>query len=62
MTPTAINFVCYWLLQIPLAYWFSFSLEMGPSGVFAPIPLASLFIAMTALIIFRKGHWKSKQV
>lgn len=62
MTPTAINFVCYWLLQIPLAYWFAINLEMGPSGVFAAIPLASLFIAMIALVVFRRGHWKTKQV
>ena len=62
MTPTTINFVCYWLWQIPLAYWLAISLEMGPSGVFAAIPLASLFIASIALVVFRKGHWKTKQV
>jgi putative MATE family efflux protein len=62
MTPTVINFFCYWVLQIPLAYWLAISLEMGPSGVFAAIPLASLFIASTALMIFRKGHWKTKQL
>lgn len=62
MTPTAINFICYWLLQIPLAYWLAINMQMGPSGVFAAIPLASLFIAILALIAFRKGHWKSKQV
>lgn len=62
MTPTAINFVCYWLWQIPLAYWLAITLKMGPAGVFAAIPLASLFIATIALIVFRKGHWKTKQV
>lgn len=62
MTPTIINFICYWLLQIPLAYWLAINLKMGPSGVFAAIPLASLFIAMLAFLVFRKGRWKSKQV
>lgn len=62
MTPTTINLVCYWLLQISLAYWLTISLKMGPSGVFAAIPLASLFIPMLAFIVFRKGGWKTKQV
>lgn len=62
MTPTAINFVCYWLVQIPLAYWLAINLEMGPSGVFAAISLASLCIAVIAFIVFRKGYWKTKQV
>jgi len=62
MTPTVINFVCYWLLQIPLAYWLAINLKMGPSGVFVAIPLASLFIAVMAFIAFRKGRWKTKQV
>lgn len=62
MTPTVINFVCYWLLQIPLAYWLAISLNIGPAGVFAAIPLASLFIAILAWVFFRSGRWKTKQV
>jgi putative MATE family efflux protein len=62
MTPTVINFVCYWLLQIPMAYWLAISLKIGPAGVFAAIPLASLFIAFLAFIVFRKGRWKTKQI
>ena len=62
MTPTAINFVCYWLLQIPIAYWLAFNMDMGPAGVFSAISIASLFIAIAAVILFRKGRWKTIQV
>jgi putative MATE family efflux protein len=62
MTPTVINFICYWLMQIPIAYWLAISLNMGPKGVFIAIPLASLFIALLSLIMFRKGRWKTQNV
>lgn len=62
MTPTMINFVGYWMLQIPLAYWLAINLEMGPAGVFAAIPTASLIIATLAFLMFRKGKWKTKDV
>ncbi|WP_299080962.1 MATE family efflux transporter [uncultured Paraglaciecola sp.] len=62
MTPTAINFVCYWLLQIPIAYWLAVTLQMGPSGVFLAISIASFFIAIGSVILFRVGRWKTIQV
>ena len=32
MTPTKINFFCYWIVQIPLAHLFSKTFSMGPTG------------------------------
>ena len=31
-TPTAINFVIFWMLEIPLAYTLAIPLGMGPEG------------------------------
>ena len=33
-TPTLINVVCFWVIEIPLAYWLAYTLNWGPEGVF----------------------------
>jgi Na+-driven multidrug efflux pump len=57
-TPTWINFVCFWLFQIPLAYILAKPLGMGPLGAFIAIPVAETAIAVWAYVIFKKGKWK----
>ncbi|MDO5981207.1 MATE family efflux transporter [Flavivirga spongiicola] len=61
-TPTYINFVCFWLLQLPFAYIMAITLDFGPSGVFWAITLAEILIAVIAIIWFKKGHWKTVKV
>ena len=36
-TPTVINVVCFWLIQLPLSYLLAISLGLGPLGVFISI-------------------------
>jgi putative MATE family efflux protein len=62
MTPTVINFFCYWILQIPLAYMLASYWEFGPNGVFWAIAIAESVIALVAWGTFRKGSWKTKVV
>ncbi|HMC01407.1 MAG TPA: MATE family efflux transporter [Flavobacteriaceae bacterium] len=61
-TPTYINFICFWLLQLPFAYIMAITLDFGPSGVFWAITLAEVLIAIIAIIWFKRGHWKLIQV
>jgi putative MATE family efflux protein len=61
-TPTYINFVCFWLFQLPIAYLMAITLNFGPSGVFTAITLAEIIIAIVAIIWFKKGHWKLVKV
>lgn len=58
-TPTIINFVGFWLFQIPLAYVLAISVDFGPPGVYAAIPIAESAMAVAAIIVFRKGKWKT---
>ena len=62
MTPMRINFVCFWLLEIPLAYLLADTAGMGPHGVFLAIPLAETVLAVVAYTQFRKGRWKLQRV
>ncbi|NMH86164.1 MATE family efflux transporter [Flavivirga algicola] len=61
-TPTYINFVCFWLLQLPFAYVMAITLDFGPVGVFWAITLAEILIAIVSIIWFKKGHWKAVKV
>jgi Na+-driven multidrug efflux pump len=61
-TPTIINLIGFWVIQIPLAYFLAISLKWGPTGVFWAIFIAESAIATMAVIIFRKGKWKKVKV
>lgn len=61
-TPTIINFVGFWLFQIPLAYLLAHGLELKSTGAFIAIPVAETFIAILAWYFFRKGRWKEVKV
>ncbi len=61
-TPTWINFICFWLFQLPLAYLSALTFDLGPLGVFMAITLAEVMITVIGLIWFRKGLWKAVKV
>jgi putative MATE family efflux protein len=61
-TPTWINFVGFWLLQIPLAYYFMKCTDFGLDAVFAAVPVAETIIALVAYFVFKRGKWKSIKV
>lgn len=61
-TPTWINFIGFWLFQIPLAFILAKWMNMGITGSFIAIPVAETAIAVAAYIIFKKGKWKKVKV
>ena len=61
-TPTWINFICFWLFQLPLAYLSALFFNLGPVGVFVAITAAEILIAVIGIFWFRKGYWKAVNV
>ncbi|HEX7113846.1 MAG TPA: MATE family efflux transporter [Steroidobacter sp.] len=61
-TPTRLNFFCFWLGQIPLAWLLAQGLGMGPLGVFIAVPVSFSVLALWAVALFREGKWKAKKV
>ncbi|MBL7922235.1 MAG: MATE family efflux transporter [Bacteroidia bacterium] len=61
-TPTIIYFICFWLFQVPLAYFLSNVLDMKATGAFIAIPVAETLIAIVAWLYFKKGKWKEVKV
>ncbi len=61
-TPSVMNFICFWLLQIPLAYWLATSAGLGPNGVFTAIVIAESVLTVLGVLVFRSGRWQQAQV
>jgi len=61
-TPTVINFICFWIYQLPFAYLTAVILGWGPKGVLIAITSAEVLISVLSYIWFKRGHWKNKVV
>jgi Na+-driven multidrug efflux pump len=61
-TPTWLNFACFWLLEIPLAWVLAKPLGLGPEGVFWSIAVAFSTLAIVSGLVFRRGRWKTRVV
>jgi putative MATE family efflux protein len=61
-TPTKLNFVIFWLFQLPLAWILARTLGLGPVGVYWAIAIAYSLSAVIGILLFRRGRWKEKEV
>ncbi|PCH92554.1 MAG: MATE family efflux transporter [Bacteroidetes bacterium] len=61
-TPTILNFIGFWIVQIPLAYYLAITIELGPKGVFMAIAIAQTLLAVMCIFVFRQGKWKSTKI
>ena len=62
VTPTWLNFIVFWLFEIPLAYVLATRLNMGPQGVFWAITIAFSMLAIASALLFKRGKWKLVKV
>lgn len=60
-TPSILNFICFWLIQIPLAYWLATAVGLGPDGVFLSIVVAESVLTICGVMVFRRGSWQQQQ-
>ena len=61
-TPTYINLLCFWLWEIPLAWFLSYRTGLGAAGVFVAITVAFSTLAVVSALVFRRGKWKTVAV
>jgi Na+-driven multidrug efflux pump len=61
-TPTKINFIFFWLIEIPLCYFLAIVLRWGYSGVFWGVFFAETSVGLVTLWLFKKGKWKTVNV
>jgi len=61
-TPTRVNFIAFWLIEIPLAYFLAVKTGLDEKGVFFSIIIAEAAMTMLALYFFKKGKWKVEKI
>lgn len=61
-TPTRLNFFCFWLGQIPLAWILANVAHLGALGVVIAVPTSFSILAVWSAILFRQGKWKQQKV
>lgn len=61
-TPTWINIIAFWIVEIPLAYFLAIIAGMEVRGVFFAIIVAETIMALIAFLLFRRGKWKLNKV
>lgn len=62
MTPTKINLVFFWLIQIPLAWLLAIHLDWQASGVFWGVFVSETSVGLFTLWLFTRGGWKTMKV
>jgi Na+-driven multidrug efflux pump len=61
-TPTKINVVFFWLIQIPLCYLLALAWDFGYHGVFWAVFVSETSVGLFTLWLFSKGKWKTHTV
>jgi putative MATE family efflux protein len=61
-TPTRINLIAYWAIQIPLAWLLAHTFHYGPRGMYGAVALAELAVSLLAVYYFRRGAWKQAAI
>jgi len=61
-TPTLINFICFWIIEIPLAWLLTKTAGWDEIGVYGAIVFSESLIALIAMIFFMRGKWKLNKV
>jgi putative MATE family efflux protein len=61
-TPTRLNFFCFWLGQVPLAWILAEAFSLGPVGIFIAVPVSFSVLALWSAFLFRQGRWKQQKV
>jgi len=62
MTPLRVNLACFWGCQIPLAWVLAHHTGLASTGVFWSVAVSETLLAITAMVLFRRGNWKKTMV
>ena len=57
-TPSWINLISFWIIQIPVAYTLALYFGFGPHDVFAAVFIGESVMGILAIKMFLRGSWK----
>ncbi|MDQ3193868.1 MAG: MATE family efflux transporter [Bacteroidota bacterium] len=61
-TPTIINLVFFWMIQIPLSYFLAITVDWKYLGVYWGVFISETSAGLFTLWLFTKGKWKNVKV
>ena len=61
LTPTILNLIAFWAVQIPLAWTLATTANLGPNGVFTAIVVSESLLTVLAVAVFRRGRWQTQR-
>jgi putative MATE family efflux protein len=61
-TPTVLNIIGFWVLQIPIAYILAVKLDWKQTGVFWAVVISESILAILAILYFKTGRWKKNTI
>ncbi|TLX77638.1 MATE family efflux transporter [Labilibacter sediminis] len=61
-TPTRINLLAFWIIELPLAYILAIHSPLQYQGAFYAIIIAEVTMTLIALLLFKRGKWKKNDV
>lgn len=61
-TPTLLNIIGFWVLQIPIAYLLAVKLDWKETGVFWAVVISESILAVLAILYFNTGRWKKTKL
>lgn len=57
-----ISIMSLWIVRFPLAYILSYTLAMGPTGIWLSFPISNLIAGIVAFAYFKTGYWKKRVI
>ena len=57
-TPTIINLICFWAMEIPLGYFLAITMGWELAGVCWAIAISETMAAVLCIWVFKRGKWK----
>jgi MATE family, multidrug efflux pump len=61
-TPTLINLLVFWVIELALAWVLSHGGSLEARGVFVALAACYSLLAVVSAIVFRQGRWKTKAI
>ena len=61
-TPTWINFICFWIIELPLAFLLAIVFDLGLAGACIAIITGETMLTILGLYVFKKGKWKLREI
>lgn len=60
--PMVITFVAYWVIALPVGYWFGFGAELGSVGVWIGLAVGLLAAALALFARLRQGLGRNRRI